>query len=100
MNYLLLFVLAITTACSFKSPDSDKSENVSSVDEISLEEQKILDSDGDLVSDFDERNNGTDPFVADIPRVDVSFLQDYSIEVTFEDESTFKIDTTVARDNP
>src|SRR5690606_28491392 len=32
--------------------------------------------------------------------LDVSFLQDYSIEVAFEDESIFRIDTTVARDNP
>jgi len=100
MNFLLLFVLAITSACSFKSPDSDKAEALRSIDELSSEEQKYVDSDGDMVSNFDEKNNGTDPYVADIPRVEVSFLQDYQIVVEFEDESTFTVDTQVARDNP
>lgn len=100
MNLLLLLVLAISSACSFKSPDSDKAEAVRSIDELSSEEQKYVDSDGDMVSNFDEKNNGTDPFVADIPRVEVSFLQDYQIVVEFEDESLFTVDTQVARDNP
>lgn len=100
MNYLLLFFLAITTACSFKSPDGGGKGQVRSVDELKPEELKRIDSDGDMISNYDEKMNGTDPFVADIPKVDVSFLQDYAIEVIFEDESTFKIDTVVARDNP
>lgn len=100
MNYMLLFFLAITTACSFKSPDGNGKGQVRSVDELKPEELKRIDSDGDMISNYDEKINGTDPFVADIPKVDVSFLQDYAIEVVFEDESTFKIDTVVARDNP
>lgn len=100
MNYLLLLFLAITTACSFKSPDGNGKGQVRTVDELKPEELKRIDSDGDMVSNYDEKMNGTDPFVADIPKVDVSFLQDYAIEVVFEDESTFKIDTVVARDNP
>jgi len=100
MNYLLLLFLAITTACSFKSPDGSGKGQVRTVDELKPEELKRIDSDGDMISNYDEKMNGTDPFVADIPKVDVSFLQDYAIEVVFEDESTFKIDTVVARDNP
>lgn len=100
MNYLLLLLLALSTACSFKSPEGKGNPQTRSVDELKPEELKKIDSDGDMISNYDEKMNGTDPFVADIPKVDVSFLQDYSIEVVFEDETTFKIDTVVARDNP
>jgi hypothetical protein len=100
MNYLLLLLLALSTACSFKSPDKNGNSQVRTVDELKPEELKKIDFDGDMISNYDEKINGTDPFVADIPKVDVSFLQDYAIEVVFEDESTFKIDTVVARDNP
>src|SRR5690606_18552547 len=100
MKYLLLAILMTNVACSFKSPDHDKKAQSRTVDELKPEELKNIDSDGDMVNNYDEKMNGTDPFVADIPKVDVSFLQDYAIEVTFEDESTFKVDTTVARDNP
>lgn len=100
MKYLLLAILMTNVACSFKSPDNDKKAQSRTVDELKPEELKKIDSDGDMVNNYDEKMNGTDPFVADIPKVDVSFLQDYAIEVTFEDESIFKVDTTVARDNP
>lgn len=95
----LILMIILFSSCSYKSSDDKKeelrreSQSLSTVD-------PTLDSDGDMVTDAEEIKSGTDPLVADIPRVDVSFLQDYSIEVTFEDESTFKIDTTVARDNP
>src|SRR5690606_17894333 len=98
----LLRILFISSSCSFRPNGDDKGEapkkeqetlSVNSVD-------PHIDSDGDMILDIDEIKNGTDPVVADIPKVDVSFLQDYSIEVTFEDESSFRVDTTVARDNP
>ena len=101
MKFLLL-ILFISSSCSFKPNGDDKGEaskkeqetlSVNSVD-------PLTDSDGDMILDIDEIKNGTDPVVADIPKVDVSFIQDYSIEVIFEDESSFRIDTTVARDNP
>lgn len=97
MKFILMILLL--SSCSYKSTDDKKeglrreSQGLSTVD-------PTLDTDGDMVTDNEEIKSGTDPVIADIPRVDVSFLQDYSIEVTFEDESTFKIDTTVARDNP
>jgi len=59
-----------------------------------------MDSDGDLVSDYEEKERGLDPLVANFPKLSVNFLQDYSIKVQFEDESKFSIDTKVARDNP
>ena len=95
----LMLIVLLLSSCSYKSSDDKKeglrreSESLSTVD-------PTLDSDGDMVTDAEEIKSGADPIIADIPRVDVSFLQDYSIEVIFEDESTFKIDTTIARDNP
>lgn len=98
-QYLSILFFITLASCSFKSPDQE-GKLQSRLEELRPEELKNIDSDGDMVSDYDEKVNGTDPLVADIPKVDVSFLQDYAIVVTFEDESTFKIDTTVARDNP
>jgi hypothetical protein len=101
MNFLLFLIMAVFVSCSFKSPsDGEERSQTRTIEEMKPEDLKNLDSDGDMISNFDELVNGTDPFVADIPKVDVSFLQDYAIEVIFEDESTFKIDTVVARDNP
>ena len=101
MSYLITLIsLLAFCSCSFKSPHNDSKKETAHMEELKVEDLAKLDSDGDLINNYEEKVNGTDPFVADIPKVDVSFLQDYSIEVTFEDETTFKVDTTVARDNP
>lgn len=104
MNYLLLLILLISTACSFKK--KHESKNNSSTDittprsEESSSELKTLDSDGDMISDYDELQNGFDRYVANLPKLKVNFLQDYSIKVDYDDESSFLLDTKVARDNP
>lgn len=103
MNYLLLLTLLFSTACSFKSKDNDKGSNTSSREAQNTEpvdQLKKMDSDGDTISDFDEINQGLDRYVANLPKLRVNFLQDYSIKVNFEDESDFLMDTKIARDNP
>ena len=99
MRYLLFLVLALSTACSFKS-SKDDNKSSRSVNELKPSDLKKMDSDGDLVSDYEEKERGLDPLVANFPKLSVNFLQDYSIKVQFEDESKFSIDTKVARDNP
>lgn len=99
MNYLLLIALLFSTACSFKS-SKDDNKSTRSVEELKPSDLKKMDSDGDLISDYEEKERGLDPLVANFPKLSINFLQDYSIKVLFEDESEFLIDTKVARDNP
>jgi hypothetical protein len=91
--------LALSTACSFKS-SKDDNESTRSVNELKPSDLKKMDSDGDLISDYVEKERGLDPLVANFPKLSVNFLQDYSIKIQFEDESEFSIDTKIARDNP
>lgn len=104
MNYILLFTLLLSTACSFKSNDNKKDSKPTVTREpqtdIPEDELKKLDSDGDKISDYDEIQNGLDRFVANLPKLRVNFLQDYNITVNFENDTSFVLDTKVARDNP
>jgi hypothetical protein len=100
-NIFLLLLIMASTACSFKSSDKSKSNSTTrTVDGLNAEELKKLDSDGDMISDYDEIQRGLDPFVANIPSVEVNFLQDYKIDIEFNDDSSFIIDTKIARDDP
>lgn len=86
-------------SCSFKSKDgSTKSE--SKKRSVTNAELKKLDSDGDLVNDFQEIETGLDPLISDLPKLRIRFLQDFNIGITYEDESYFSIDTSINRDNP
>ena len=48
----------------------------------------------------EEINKGRSPYVADIPKVKVNFLQNYNIKQTYEDQTIFEIDTRTAKDDP
>jgi hypothetical protein len=97
MNYLLLLILGtFLCSCSFKSSGGDDSGG----EETNIEALKTMDSDGDLITDHVEVAQGLDRFVANFPTVKVNFLQDYSIDIKFEDESSFSIDTVTGRSNP
>ncbi len=93
-----LLIIGLLCSCSFKSNDKDK--NTRRVDELSAEDMANKDSDGDHLSDKEEVELGLDRFVANIPKIKVNFIQDYSIKAQFEDESEFTINTKTARDNP
>lgn len=97
-NLISIMLLGLLCSCSFKS-DKD-SDSVSLVDELSTEDMTSKDSDGDRITDQEEIDLGLDRFIANIPKVKANFLQDYKIQVIFEDESEFIIDTETARDNP
>ncbi len=112
MNYLMLVVLAISSACSFKAPEEKKKwEAISQYEEIRPEDLAKMDTDGDKINDLDEKERGLNPFVADIPELKVRFLQNYSIKVNWhvrtpdglhhpESAWDFKIDTRVGRNDP
>lgn len=112
MNYLLLAILLMNVACSFKSPDEKKKgEAISQYEEIKPEDLAKMDTDGDKINDLEEKERGLNPFVADIPELKVRFLQNYSIKVNWhvrtpdgvdypESAWDFKIDTRVGRNDP
>ncbi len=95
MNYLTLLILLALSSCSFKS-DKDKNGAVKNTQAIS----PLTDSDGDLITDLEEKDKGLDPYVANIPKLKINFLQNYNITINYEDETNFRLDTKVQRDNP
>jgi len=61
------------------------------------------DSDGDFIKDKEEQEFGRNALVADIPELQVRFLQNYRIETTFkkgEESKLFVIDTKVGVNDP
>lgn len=104
MNYILLGILLLSTACSFKNKDNAKDSASTQQRKPQtgepVDELKKMDSDGDKLSDYDELQQGLDRYVANLPKLRVNFLQDYNISVNFEDETSFEMDTKIARDNP
>ena len=49
-----------------------------------------VDTDGDGIADQKEQELGRSPFIADIPELEVSFLQNYSITVHYIEEGEEK----------
>jgi len=100
MKYLLILMSLFIVSCSFKSDKADDKSETRRVNELKPDDLKKLDSDGDMINDFQEMEMGLDRYVANLPKMEINFLQDYSVKVTFENEAKFNIDTKTARDNP
>lgn len=98
----LLFLVLGNTACSFKSDDSETPQ-VSGSQAVQFDPQK--DSDGDRILNGKEVELGLNPYIADIPKLQVSFLQNYRINFTykmpqFEKDISEFIDTRIGREDP
>ena len=95
-------------ACSFKSTsDSEGKKTEPIVSQETVITDPKDDSDGDKITDGEEITRGTNPFIADIPELQVRFLQNYSI--SFQQTSTtenmsstgeVRIETAFGRINP
>ena len=94
----LILLLTQLLGCGF-SPSKDDSKKETSTRSLSHIPEN-LDSDGDQITDRVEIEQGDNPYVADVPKVQVSFLQDYKIKVSYEDNSVFEINTSTAKDDP
>lgn len=99
MKYLLIMCLTLLASCGFNSSDEEGQKEQRSIDTLNAQ-RSSQDSDGDLVNDQEEINKGRSPYVADIPKVKVNFLQNYNIKQTYEDQTIFEIDTRTAKDDP
>ena len=96
MIYSLL--LAVLFSCGFSSPDKDAGYAPASL-------SSSLDSDGDMASDLKEKENGTNPLIANIPELEIDFMSNYKIVVKYipDDETVekeFVIDTREQEDAP
>ncbi|HLE12830.1 MAG: hypothetical protein A2504_00345 [Bdellovibrionales bacterium RIFOXYD12_FULL_39_22] len=105
---LIAFTICVYWSCGFNSEKNNSNNNPEKmIDPVRTDkdEQDGLDSDGDKVLDREEIALGRRPYLADIPKVDVRFLQNYIIEGKFKNlatgaDETMLIDTKLGRDNP
>jgi hypothetical protein len=98
----LLLLGVCLSSCSFKSDDSEASQ-VSGTQAVQFDPKE--DSDGDQILNGKEEELGLDPYVADIPKLQSSFLQNYKIQFSYimtelNQEITESIDTRVGRNDP
>lgn len=100
MKYLLtIVVFALFVSCGFSPSKEDQNSGSKKTEALNHEVEK-LDSDGDFVTDKEEIERGRNAFVADVPKVKVNFLQNYNIQISYNDNSLFEIDTLTAKDDP
>jgi hypothetical protein len=100
-KYILILITVLISACGFNSDDNGVIEEETTI----LTLQDSDDSDGDLVSNGQEKKLGRDPLIAEIPNVRALFLQNYKVIGTAKNKesgkvSEFIIDTKVGRDDP
>jgi len=77
ISTMVIFVL-LASSCSIKK---DQSKVNATTNILSIEE--MVDSDGDGVPDSIELQRGTNPYIADIPRIRVSSVSEISVGATF-----------------
>lgn len=104
INYILLIIGLLLSSCGFNSAENTK-EVVSSNESKANLVNKNLDSDGDFAKDYIELNNGTNPLVANIPKLDIKFLQDFIISINYKELETgvnkfATISSKTLRDDP
>ena len=97
MSMIYSFLLAVLfSSCGFSSQEKNAGYAPASL-------SSSLDSDGDMVSDIKEKENGTNPIIANIPELEIDFMSDYKIVVKYipDDETRekeFVIDTREQED--
>ncbi|HAZ13895.1 MAG: hypothetical protein A2X86_12960 [Bdellovibrionales bacterium GWA2_49_15] len=105
-NLLCIFLVLGISACAFKSKDGANDPTGSGTDgggayraprPLGLDPDGDLD--GDLVTNGQEYQLGRKPEVADLPVLQVAFLQNYKIVAKNESKS-FTLDTKVAQNSP
>ena len=104
---LSTLLILLVTSCGFISSEDDEgaSGGGPAVDPVVQGLSPNEDFDGDLVSNSKEQSLGRSPIVADIPKVRIRFLQNYSINVQYlslanGETGEFNINTITHQDNP
>jgi len=77
----LLITTLLSTSLFFSCSIKKDTQSEANISILPIEEMQ--DSDGDGVPDKIENERGTNPFIADIPRIKVSYVSDVSMSGTF-----------------
>jgi len=83
MKYNLIFFLFFIS-CSFKPQDPQPTQGKSDENQVHL----LMDSDGDGVSDKEELENGSNPYIAEIPHFEGELFNEMSVEVEFYNKTS------------
>lgn len=107
MNLILAALLLLSGACSFKSSSDKKDSNREQIVTDTVVTDPKDDSDGDRITDGDEVERGSNPLVADIPELQVRFLQNYAITFDWVEATettsamgSYVIETSTRTTNP
>ena len=87
MEKLILFLFPLLfwgASCSFKNPEDSK--NLKS-------QSNMQDSDGDYQTDLEEKQSGSNPFLADIPTFEGEFFEEMKVTTHFHNPKTNKNDS-------
>lgn len=93
----------IISSCSFRSDEQVPEETKNQVtNHEELKPTPNSDSDGDGMKDQEELNQGRNPFLADLPILDIKFLQNFKITGIYDgkEKGQFTIDTKVGESDP
>ncbi len=99
MKKIIIFInVLFAFGCSFKKDEANSSGGTPENKTITINENDLLDDDGDLISNGEERKRGLNPKVANIPSMDINFAKDYIIKINYKNKSddfikSFVIDT-------
>ncbi|MFT6632901.1 MAG: hypothetical protein ACJAS4_002869 [Bacteriovoracaceae bacterium] len=100
MKIHLIIITLMLGACSFK-PEADNNDKNQQVRKTKAMNEKLknLDSDGDLVNDYEEGELGRDHLISNLPVLETNFLQNFRIESNYDDGSQFIVNTEIRRDD-
>lgn len=97
---LLLTLISTLTSCGFRDSETADSKNVTNENsQLKASDSYSSDFDGDLVSDGKEKELGRNPIIADLPKLNVRFLQNYTISGNFLNKSTNEINSLEIKTN-
>lgn len=105
---LILITMMSIAACSFKNDDKNNTSPARDerrIGELSPDELKKMDSDGDFISDFDELEKGLNPLIANIPEIKLNFSKAYTVKIKVKDLASneiidLKIEQAVDENDP
>ena len=86
---ILLLSILLEASCSFKNPADKKSTQMHSEVQVS----NLQDSDGDKLTDLEEKENGSNPFIADLPTFDGEFFEEMKLTTYLHNPRTYKFES-------
>lgn len=90
--FTILTMAVLLGACSFQSDNHESAQGTSITSASEQEIDPRVDSDGDGVKNIDEITQGRNPFLADIPDLNLQFMKDFTLTYDLGGR-TFQVDS-------